>query len=135
VRECWGSSRCSGSAPAVRSGEEAAGPRGLDLLKAALLFRADTGVGRGDNGSGHRLSAILGAEDRSAEVTGKGRTELGHATVISRQAGQALSRRAILGRIEFVVGPTGVARLERVEQCTTKADAGDKTKAGEDLAR
>ncbi|CAM3772154.1 Uncharacterised protein [Roseomonas mucosa] len=134
-RECWGSSRCSGSAPAFRSGKQTAGACGLDFLKAALLFRADTGVGRGDTGCGHGLSAILGAEDRPAEVTGKGRTELRHATVISRQAGQAVSRRAIFGRIEFVVGPTGVARLQRVEQCTAEADAGDKTKAGEDLAR
>ena len=134
-RERWGSSRSSGCAPAFRSGEETAGARGLDFLKAALLFRADAGIGRGRPGCGHRLSAILGTKDRPAEVTGKRGTELWHATVISRQAGQSVSGRAVLGRIEFVVRPTGVAGLKRVDQRTSEPDAGDKTEAGENLPR
>jgi hypothetical protein len=136
--------RMGGSAPAIPAAagaprlsirKKTAGPRGLDLLKAALLFRLMPGIGRGDSGRRHGLAAILGAEDRSPEVTGKWRTELRHATVISRQAGQAVSGRAVLGRIEFVVRPTAVAGLKRVDQRTAEPDAGDKTEAGENLPR
>ena len=116
-------------APGFPIGEETAGARGLDFLKAALLFRADAGIGRGRPGCGHRLSAILGTKDRPAEVTGK--RDRAVARHCNLAAGQPVRQRSSGSRSNRVRRSADRRRgSEARGSAHLQPDAGDKTEAG-----
>ena len=82
----------------------------------------------------NRLSALLGVEDRSAEIAGKWRTE--HRTgVVAGQVVQSIGGIAVLGRIKFVAASAIVGRLKRVDQGAADPERSDQTEAGENAAR
>jgi hypothetical protein len=66
-------------------GEQTAGARGLDLLKPALLLGTEAGLWLDDARGRHGLAAVLGADDRPAEIARQRRAELWHATIVARQ--------------------------------------------------
>src|SRR3546814_19909530 len=96
--------------------------RGLEFLKAPVIFMAYAGRRRRNRRIGDGLSAILGVENRPTQLSRQRRTQQ-WAGIVSRQTVEPVRCGATGGGIELIVRLVGAPTLTSVDECTTYADA------------
>src|SRR5690606_32467095 len=79
------------------------------------------------------LAAVLGVEDRTAEIARQRRAE-DRAGIVARQTRKTIGSSSVLRGIELLVARPALARLQRINQSAADADAGDEADTSQYLA-
>src|SRR3546814_2099376 len=96
-------------------GKQTGRARGLQFLKAPLLFLAYAGRRRRNRRIGDGLSAILGVENRTNQISRQRRTTQ-WAGIVSRQTVETVRCGAPAGGIELLVRLVGALKLGVVDE-------------------